>query len=911
MKFYRQPETKMIDFTKQSRGFQSSGKSATRSLQPLEKRKQMRYLLIWLSLSIATTCLADNNPLDFWDEETRLFGTAQQNQHVDAGLPARRNTNYKSIGFSLDHADKREGDFSILYKPSAVGMAPRFGFVASLWGERWELSPGTTLHLWVKVQDASASDHWRVRLVDQNGQEATGVLSGIGSEWKDLSLPLNTLQASSGFDWSHVALCEFEAQFSKEALIHLDGVCFIGSETKIGVTDKPLAQRMAEAKASRTARVEAAFKLAAKEDAFPVVSAFAKMLLNEDLDTANQLLADELKKPDVAADSWSLLHTPLYCRFYYMFSNRCGKFPGRMKPEVEKLLLETLWERTAAKNDIAWARQSTWWLDGSENHDLNAKVCNLVTSRIFMNEPDYKDRVYPDYGFGGGYHYGHAGYYGPGIDPETRHGGGRADLSDGKQYTAKDHYAEWLKFMKKYFCERARRGFFLENAAYGYSKHTLNMVDLTYQYGGDDELHRIVGDFITLYWADWAQVSISGVRGGPKTRYHKSVGGDADKATADLIGFHLGGPGNAACWWYWNLINEYQLPDVVWSMALDREGMGSFVYKSRGIGEEENVWPRPMGTERTLLCDTESRFLKYTYITPDYTLGTQMDHPAATHSHLSIAGRWHGMTFALSADSRIVPIGLVGTNNTVSKKTPADTEIVLQTVQQEQTLIVQQARRWFSINPEWYPASSMDSKTIGIYFGSNWDQRVEKDGWIFVQKGNAYAAVRPILWDEKYEKEHKTTTGSTQANFNAPNDIPTVQLRDDCYRWNEDRTVLILEDKYSPVIIQAGRVADYPALENFMADVLDNPIALYKTVVPGSNILVYKGCGKKAEELVFNAGTPEIPTIGSKPVNYNYPMTFDSPYLQSEYKSGKIQIQYGDEKLKLDFSNKTWWKIWR
>ena len=37
--------------------------------------------------------------------------------------------------------------------------------------------------------------------------------------------------------------------------------------------------------------------------------------------------------------------------------------------------------------------------------------------------------------------------------------------------------------------------------------------------------------------------------------------------------------------------------------------------------------------------------------------------------------------------------------------------------------------------------------------GKDWDQRIETDGWIFVQKGNSYAAVRPVMWDEQYEKE--------------------------------------------------------------------------------------------------------------------------------------------------------------
>jgi hypothetical protein len=873
----------------------------------------MKQLVTWITLSAAALCLATDRPLDFWDEEIRLFGVASQEQHVDTFLTARRNSSYKPKGFALDHADRMEGDLSILYTPAAAGMLPRFGFVAGLWGEHWSLSPEQSLHLWIKVQDKPAPTQWKMRLVDQSGLEATGVLSGTDTagEWKELTLPLGTLQPSTGFDWSRITLCEFEASFGKEARIHFDGIRFADEGNIIGVTDKPLLQRMAEAEASRKARVEAAFRKSASDNSSDLsiaVSAFAKMVLNEDLENANRILTEELLKSS-DGDAWSLLHTPLYCRFYYLFSNRCGKFPGRMTPATEKLLLETLWNRTAAKNDIHWARQSTWWLDGSENHDLNAKACNLVTSRIFMNEPDYKDRIYPDYGFGGGYHYGHAGYYGPGIDPESRHGGGRANLSDGKQYTAKDHYEAWLKFMKQYFRERAQRGFFLEYGSPGYSKHTLNFVDLAYQYSGDNGLHNLVNDFLTLYWAEWAQVSISGVRGGPKTRHHSEVYGGT--GTENLISFHLGGPANAGVWWYWNLINDYKLPAIVRKMALDRDGMGCFTYKARGIGEEENILPRPLGTERSLVVDTDARFLKYTYVTPDYTLGTQMDPPSAIHSHLSICGRWHGMTFAQSPEARIVPVGITGGTNKKGKKSPYDLEVMYQTAQHEQTLIVQQSRRWYAVHPEWYPANIDCNQPVGIWFGNKWDRRAETNGWTFVQRGNAYAAVRPVLWDEKYEKEHKTQTEGNQVYFNAPNDPPNVKLRADSYRWNEEKTILLLEDNHTPVIIEAGRKADYATLEAFMADVLDNPIALFKTVVPGDNILVYTGCGAAAKEIVFSAGAPQIPTIGNNPINYSNPMTFDSPYLKSEYKSGKIKIRYGSETLNLDFSKKPWWKIWR
>jgi hypothetical protein len=260
------------------------------------------------------------------------------------------------------------------------------------------------------------------------------------------------------------------------------------------------------------------------------------------------------------------------------------------------------------------------------------------------------------------------------------------------------------------------------------------------------------------------------------------------------------------------------------------------------------------------------------------------------------------MTFAQSAKARIVPVCLPGKANKKGQTNPYELEAMYQTVQHKQTLIVQQSRRWYAVHPEWYLINADYNQPIGIWFGKEWDQRIESRGWIFVRCGNAYAAVRPVFWDEKYEKEMKIKTAGTQAIFNAPDDSPTVKLRNDCYKWNTDSTIILLEDNHIPVIIEAGRVADYPTLEDFMNDVLDNPVALYKTVVPGNHILTYTGIGEEAQEIVFNASVPEIPAIGGEAVNYSYPMTFASPYIKSEYKSGKIHIEYDNEILDLDFN---------
>jgi hypothetical protein len=290
--------------------------------------------------------------------------------------------------------------------------------------------------------------------------------------------------------------------------------------------------------------------------------------------------------------------------------------------------------------------------------------------------------------------------------------------------------------------------------------------------------------------------------------------------------------------------------------------------------------------------DTETRFLKYAYVTPDYVLGTQMDHPAAVHSHLSVVGRWHGMTFAQSPDARIVPVNLTDGINKYNRASPYDMEAMYQSVQDRSTLIVQQSRRWFALHPDWYPVGPNYDEPMGLWLGKDWDELIERDGWIFVRKGNAYAGVRPVIWDEAYERANKKATTGNQVFFNAPDDEPTVRIKADSYRWSEDRTLLLYDDPYTATIIEAGRRADHATLAMFMADVLDNPLALYKTVVPGDNILVYTGSGEDAQEIVLSCGAPQIPTVGGKPIDYGHPLTWDSPYFRSNYNSGVVRIEY-------------------
>jgi hypothetical protein len=73
-------------------------------------------------------------------------------------------------------------------------------------------------------------------------------------------------------------------------------------------------------------------------------------------------------------------------------------------------------------------------------------------------------------------------------------------------------------------------------------------------------------------------------------------------------------------------------------------------------------------------------------------------------------------------------------------------------------------------------------------------------------------------------------------------------------------------------------------------------------VVPGYYFLHYTGCGEDAREIIFNMATTQIPTIAGEPVNYRPERVLDSPFIQSEYGSGIIEVRKGDRLLVLDFN---------
>ena len=359
----------------------------------------------------------------------------------------------------------------------------------------------------------------------------------------------------------------------------------------------------------------------------------------------------------------------------------------------------------------------------------------------------------------------------------------------------------------------------------------------------------------------------------------------------------MGGAYNNGIFDYWFTLSDFELPEVVMHMALDREGMGYFEYASRGIGEEVAEYPRKLGAERSLHINPNSRYMRYAYVSPNYVLGTQMDHPFALHSHLSIQNRFHGMNFSDDDRRFIKPVILQRDTDGEISNAPS-TMGFYRTLQHKNTLIVQRNSNYLVLHPDWFPHKDISVGHQAIWVGKDWDQKVEKDGWLFLRKGDVYAGILPIVRIPKTEQEQNV---GIWPNIKGDERIKTVpRMKDGNYSWHSSGNMILLPERNIPVMIQAGDKKQHESFGSFMSDLLDMPLDIYKTVVAGFNEIVLTPPGDEVELSLVGANGQNF-FIDGQPPQYEYPMTVNSPFIKSKYGSGKFEISFGGETLTLEF----------
>jgi len=595
----------------------------------------------------------------------------------------------------------------------------------------------------------------------------------------------------------------------------------------------------------------------------PIYRGWARLYLNKDLKEANADIraayAGILKEtgkgaaemtPEIAGDNDVKWQMRSWVRIYFEFGPGKGPRNGRLEPETLRLIENLFWNYVC--NRSHWGRTTRPATDifGTENHEMMHYGNVLMALQALKNLPDYRDRVLPE---------------------------------DGR--TVREHFEAWNKYYKEHFVARARFGDQAELFA-DYWKYTMpeifNMRDLA-----EDPLLRKRADmFLDVLWTDWTIGQLSGMRGGCRTRIYQDSKETTDNSadrTSDDAWLRMSRILRDRNGW-WNVsyhphpirgeprvlaVTGYRLPDLVGELADDAQGRGEYVYVARRLAKQcampAAAAPiREPNSPWVPFDVTDTRMLSYEYCTPDYVMGALLIDPLLKlgNSHtdkdldecypaLTSQNQYCAIQFASGVDARIVPQCL-GLNN-------GKTYLQHQAIQHKNVQIVQRNKNGKQTGP------------MRVYFAKGMKDRLqERDGWFFLEEGNAFLAVKafssadaspcPTTWDNEF--------------------------------W------LRPQDPDAPVVFVAGRKPKFRTLGDFMTYV--GKLA----VRAEGNRLTVAGADTDGAQcsLTLLTDLSGVPEVNGKPINFTPASLYDSPYLNSEYGSGIVTIKKGARQRVLDFT---------
>jgi hypothetical protein len=449
----------------------------------------------------------------------------------------------------------------------------------------------------------------------------------------------------------------------------------------------------------------------------------------------------------------------------------------------------------------------------------------------------------------------------------------RADCRD-RRYAdgtaPKEMAAAFTGYFNRYARQKAATGLLVECNS-GYNKYTLggwyNMAD----FSDDAELRRRMGMLLELFWADWAAEQIDGVRGGSRHRCYPGTDSIAGGSMEGAAWFPFGlGPANSQHPSHMCAATTFWRPSpLVRDLALDVAGRGVYESVSRRPGlslprrpdepppnfvsEPGHPFFAPQGVYR--LQPDGGSLLRYSFCTPDFILGTSMveARPKDDWTNISSQNRWEGVIFAGHPTARIFVQPLRPSRGSVYN--------AYWSVQKRGVLVVQRLK-------------ASNAHGHRVWFDASL-RRVERDGWIFAEAPRAFAAVHVVSggtsWQADTSDQHHSGKGAT-----------------DLGQW------LACNDEFTPVILEVARKSDCSDFAEFQRATLANPLRWEQ------GRLEYTSQRYQAT-LALPADYAGPPLIDGQPVHYAPQRAFDSPFLQSDFGSGKVTIRKGEQEEVLDF----------
>ena len=424
--------------------------------------------------------------------------------------------------------------------------------------------------------------------------------------------------------------------------------------------------------------------------------ALACLYLDTNVNQANDLIVDFYTNNPVP-DSDGIDYNGYFWQHIMWRLYHDPAMNARLTPQARTIIEDNMWLWLRTRSHILEAQGTEWVYHGSENHDAMQKGSHLLCALALKNAPGY---------------------------------GPSQVLKDGS--TVGEHATAWTDYFQRYFIGRAKEGINAEIASPIYAKYSVGAYYNIMDFSDSPVLRGLAEKFITLYWADTASDWVStGVRGGGEARCYKEnyLRRGTNYSFHELLwayGWHQRS-GATRTYPLIAATSSYRIPDIITACAADPNRPG-FLYTSRRWGRTSGS----SGNNNYVTFDNgDSSLLRETWVTKDFSMGTLTFDMKKDYLQILDQNRAMGVMFSSGINDRVMIFGKGAANN----KSYAD----LNGVCRENCMVVQRDKN----------SNSSGNGTLVFVAQNLWDNRVETGGWLFLNTGDAFCAIKPAETAER------------------------------------------------------------------------------------------------------------------------------------------------------------------
>ena len=639
----------------------------------------------------------------------------------------------------------------------------------------------------------------------------------------------------------------------------IETICFFATTSSFAADTKDFETDCPRVTLSSAISVDKlAINTIAEQNQVGLFRAMSQLWLNKDIQEANETLRKSFRQvlgeskkltPEIADENfkWQMR---MWIRVYGLFNSYDGWFASRLEPETEATFHELFWNYALAKSTLDRTHERyTWFVQGSENHDLMDLSNAFLALEALSNVPEFADRK----------------------------------LRDGKYVD--EHVKAWNAHYRRYADSRVKSGLLIECASSIYGKYSIPELTNMSDFADDPILRRKMTMLLDVIWADWAGEQIDGIRGGGKSRvYQGKYSRFGDRDCYGHMGDVLLGRGNwthgkhghtNSGYIFCLATSRYRLPQVVANVAVDRPALPYASISRRpakmtGVEKLPDYQPHPCW----YVMDVEdTRAVRYTYCNSDYVMGSWWVDPGlgescivkdgkhewgnAHYAAIHAQNRWQGIVFKGDPQARIYP-------QCFSKR--LDKNDASESVTNHQHLAVQhQNVMLVQANLKRKPIEAMR-----VYFApSTQRDLIEYGPWLVTKVGDAYTAVAAL------NKRAKFMHGEWRGDF------------------------FHLDDMRSVVMIVAGTTQQFGEMKEF-ADYLTS----FDVQSDEQTLTIgFQDNEGRSTQLDFDATQEELPRINGSTIDLNPQNVYDSPLMRSKFGSGVVTIGDGQSAFVWNIQN--------